>query len=331
MILIVGLMASVASGAVDPRQIRFDTMQPTDTLIKTMRGIVGKVNEDLLRSGIADPSGRVYFVDGNKSTAGNGSSWDDAFNTLSAAMAASHADIAVSAYRKWAARNTIFVIADGITEDITKLAQKTDIIGLGSNDAFNGLAKITGSWIIPDTTSYMGCRFYNMYFTDSGATPIWDLDTQNGIEFHNCRFEATALTTIGLQLEECNRIVVNKCLFTMFGTSRAFATACLVVVQDTDPAYEITIANSRFVTDHIGIDWNETATYDCWIRDNYFLTDGMCVDAEDTVGLMVVENRMVTTLEPADNTSNDFNIAYAIRNMVTGASSSLMIPTFSDD
>jgi len=299
----------------------------TDLLIDRFKD----VDTSLASRGIADPSGTVYWVDGNRSTAGNGLTLDTAFNTLSAAMAASHANIAVTSRRKWASRNTIFVIADGITEDITALAQKTDIIGLGSNDAFNGLAKITGSWIIPDTTGYMGCRFYNMFFTDAGATPIWDLDTQGGIEFHNCRFEATALTTIGLQFEECNLLVVNNCKFTYFGGTRGFTTACIVVVSDTDPAYEITFSNNSFISGAVGIDWNEATSYDCWIRDNYFLTDGMCVDTDDITGVMVVENRMVTTLEPADNTSNDFNIAYAIRNMVTGASSSLMIPTFSDD
>jgi len=112
-LLLVSLATSVAFGQVDESKIRFTTVQPAQTLVKTLRGMAGEINASV-RVPAADPSGRIYYVDGNKSSAGNGSSWDDAYNTLSAAMAASHANIAVASRRAWATRNTIYVIADAI-------------------------------------------------------------------------------------------------------------------------------------------------------------------------------------------------------------------------
>ena len=51
----------------------------------------------------AQRAGEVYFVDGNKTDdSGDGSTWDDAYKYLSTAMAASHANIALTANRNWA-------------------------------------------------------------------------------------------------------------------------------------------------------------------------------------------------------------------------------------
>jgi len=265
-----------------------------------------------------DFQGTIYYVDGNKITAGTGTGgWDNAFNTLSAAMAASHANIADTTRRAWASRNTIYVRADGITEDITKLCDKTDIIGVGSNDAYNGLAKITGSWIIPDTVSYIGCRFYNMFFIDSGASAIMDIDTQPGLEFHNCHFEATALTTIGLQIEESNFLVVDNCEFSMVSSTMAFTASAIKIMQDTDAIYDCKITNN-IIMGAIGIDWDETASYNCWITDNYICSTGMTIDCEDD-NVFVINNRLITDIDTTTSTAGyDFNIQLAAGNIQMG-------------
>jgi len=76
--------------------------------------------------------GQVYYVDGNViNDSGDGTSWATAYQKLSTAMAASHANIGLASNRAWAARNIIYVRGDEITEDFTAMAQKTDIIGVG--------------------------------------------------------------------------------------------------------------------------------------------------------------------------------------------------------
>ena len=336
MILVVGLMASTLNGAVDPRQISFDTMQPTDTLVKTMRGLVGKINEDVLRAGVADPSGRVYFVDGNKITAGTGSSWSDAYNTLSAACAASHADMAVSAYRKWAARNTIFVIGDAITEDLTKLAQKTDIIGLGSYNQYKK-AGIIGAHVIEAaaTAHYMGCRIYNLQFRDDDAGGIlFDIPiNQNGIEFINCDFQSNATDTIALRLGGCHDTKIAGCTFRTNTSGVGFSTAAIQVSEGAGALTNVNIIGNQINAGAgIGIDWNETTTINSWIIGNYIhSTAAMGIDTDDEAGVMVFDNRILTSgLASADNTSNDFNILYAGNNVCTGNNTTIHIPAQTD-
>ena len=112
-----------------------------------------------------NPSGgKDYFVDGNtQNTIQDGATWATAFDTLAEALAASHARIGTAAYRSWAVRNRIFVVGDALVEDLTALAQKTDVIGVGQCDGFGPGARIQGNHVI-GTTSYAGCRLINLAF-----------------------------------------------------------------------------------------------------------------------------------------------------------------------
>jgi len=265
--------------------------------------------------------GQVYYVDGNKvSDSGDGVSWSTAYKYLSTAMAASHANIATN--RNWAARNTIYVRGDEITEDMVTLAQKTDIIGVGSNGAY-GKAGVTGSWIIPDTINYMGCHFYNMMFTDAGATALFDIDTQTGLEFHDCLFDSGAATTIGLQVEESGWFVVDNCEFSRVSSALGFATAAIFVVDDTDAFYGARITNSRVNGFAIGIDWNEDESYNCIIGDNTIYATGMPIDCESD-SVVVVRNMLMTAVDCdtyAIGTGFDFDLKKAAGNILMGSGS----------
>lgn len=315
------VLSTISFGTVDVTEINFRNVQ-SGNLDKNLRGWVTTLNTDITLSGGSlglRSGGTVYYVDGNKSTAGNGTSWDDAFNTLSAAMAASHANIAVSSRRAWATRNTIYVRADGITEDLTTMAQKTDIIGVGSDDAFEK-ALITGTWIIPDTTSYLGCHFYNMLFQDDGAGgALFDIDTQSGIEFHNCWFRPNATDTIGLQVEECQNIVVNNCFFGEQGTNGDFTASAIKVVDDTDAVWNYRITNNIIYSDAIGIDWDETGSEGNLIAHNFMYTVGIGIDEEGDK-VFCIGNRMVTAVDTGTYTAGfDFSEARAIDNIITGS------------
>jgi len=283
----------------------------TDLLLDRFKG----VDTSLARSGIADPTGTVYWVDGNRSTAGNGLTFDTAFNTLSAAMAASHANIAVTSRRKWASRNTIFVIADEIEEDLTTMAQKTDIIGLGSNDGYPGYAEIRGTWIVPSTVSYPGCRFYNMMFVDAGATPIWDVDGQYGLEFHNCIFNASAASTGGILASECSYMKVDNCRFEAVSSSVEFDTYGIKIENDTNAIYGVRILNSFIQTAGIGIDWDETESYNCIIDGCTIRSTGLWVDEEGD-GVIVQNNIAYTAVDCDTSTAGyDFLLANAANNL----------------
>ncbi len=220
-----------------------------------------------------------------------------------------------------------------MTEDHIVLAQKTDIVGVGSSNV-NDRPYVIGTWVIPNTDSWMGCHFYNLYFKDDGAGGVlFKVALQGGLQFHNCAFEAAATDTITIELTNCDYdIKIDNCDFLRVAGA-SFSTAAIQIVDGASAfTTGITISNNRIYSDGIGVDWNEqTDVFDCWIRDNFFRTAAMCVDSDDTVGLVVANNHMVTLLEPADDTGNNFNIAYAVNNMVTGASSTLYIPTYSDD
>jgi hypothetical protein len=320
LLTIVLMLCATAFGEVPLAEVNFVNVQ-AGNFDQTLRRWMGILNQDIVESsGIWSmlSGGTVYYVDGNKTTAGNGTSWDDAYNTLSAAMAASHANIAVSSRRAFASRNTIFVRADEITEDLTTMAQKTDIIGVGSNDGYKK-AGITGTWIIPDTVSYLGCRFFNMMFTDEGATAIFDLDTQGGIEFHNCLFDGGTSTTIGLQAEESSWLVVNNCEFSRVNVNLGFSASAIKIVDDTNRIFGCRITNNIIMTAGIGIDWDETQSSNCWITDNYINATGLTIDEEGD-GVFVVRNRLITAVDTSTSTAGyDFSLALAADNVQTGS------------
>ena len=136
-------------------------------------------------------AGTNFYVDGNAGDdTEDGLSWGTAFKTLAVGLAVSHANIALNAWG-WAARNRIYCKGDALTEDLVLLAQKTDIIGVGSYNQWFGCGLIGNH--VPISSTGIGVRFYNMYFrAPAGGGDIFTLNsTQRGIEFHNCFFDAT--------------------------------------------------------------------------------------------------------------------------------------------
>jgi hypothetical protein len=275
--------------------------------------------------GSAELQGDIWYVDGNAATTGgDGKSWASPMQSLITAMAASHADIARSADRQWAARNTIYVKGDEIVEDYTALAQKTDIIGVGSNSGY-GKAGITGTWIIPSTTAYMGCHFYNIMFNDAGATPIWDIDGQGGIEFHNCLFDASVASTGGILASECNWLVIDNCEFSAVSQSVEFDTYAIKIEDDTNAIYGVRIMNNIIETAGIGIDWDEASAYNCWVIDNCIYATGLVID-DDGDNTRYVGNKLITAVDVdthGENTGWDFNPNLSIGNELIGSASEI--------
>lgn len=164
----------------------------------------------------------IYYCDNNCGNDSNdGLSWASPFKTLAHALEVSHADIASGMFG-WAARNVIYYRADAETADLTKLAQKTDIVGVGSYD-HRPRPGIIGNHVI-GTASYMGCRFFNVHFkTPAAGGDIFTIPTeQSGIEFHGCLFDGNSTTkaTGAIVATSVESLVIQDCV-----TQGAFSDA----------------------------------------------------------------------------------------------------------
>ena len=157
--------------------------------------------------------GADYYVDGNirdadAETTSDTSSWDKPYKVLSTAIAASNKSIALSANRWWARRNRIFVCGDQeITESLTNLPEKCDIIGMGFD--VESMPRITGQHTqAAGGGGYgYGTRFFNCGFMGSSTGATFKFVTNNmAIEFYGCKFWPNAAgQTHCIHLDDDNR------------------------------------------------------------------------------------------------------------------------------
>lgn len=267
--------------------------------------------------------GTIYYVDGNMAASGgDGLTWETACQSLVTALAKSHANIAVSAQRNWAARNTIYVRGDFVTEDLTKLAQKTDIVGVGSANQYKK-GGVIGKHVIEAaaTAHYMGCRIFHMHFRDDDAGGIlFDIPIdQNGIEFHYCEFQYNSTDTIGLRLGGNHDMVIKNCVFRPNTSGAGFSTAAVQILNGAGSITNLNISENQIFSSGIGIDLDETIALNSWITGNFFKTTGMPIDDESD-DIFVIGNRGITDVDTATYTAGfDFSEAKAIDNIITGS------------
>lgn len=236
--------------------------------------------------------GTTYYVDGNAGDDTNdGLSWESAFKKLSVAMAASHANIAAGA-TGWASRNRIFVKADAITEDLVLLAQKTDVIGVGSMD-WRAKAQIVGNHVIPNTAETHGCRFFNLEFKGPAAGgDLWTLTDQHGVEFIGCDFLATSTTaaTGAILATACVDLRVEGCRF-----MGAYSDAVMEV--GAGQADGLVIKDCFVQGANTGLEISADATFAAgrygMIQGNVFATTGACI-VDGVAKSYVIGNRLFT-------------------------------------
>lgn len=236
---------------------------------------------------------KTYYVDGNAGLDTNaGTSWDKAYKTLAVAMAASHASIAASS-KGWAARNRIFFKADGSVENLTKFAQKTDVIGVGSMD-WRSKARLEGNHVIPGTTSYMGCRFINVEFSGPAAVggDIITMSSQHGIQFIGCSFRGNSTTaaTGAILPIACVDLKIIDCDFT-----GAYSDA--VIELGAGQADGFTVKNCFIQGANTGIEVPVTVTYaanKCGIIKDCVISSTLeCIN--DALGTtFIINNRLRT-------------------------------------
>jgi hypothetical protein len=234
--------------------------------------------------------GTTYYVDCNAGADTNdGLSWAYPMKKLSVALAASHANIAADS-TGWASRNRIFFKGDQTAtaegENLTKLAQKTDIIGVGSTD-WKHKPQLIGNHTVTAGTQYLGCRFINVAFHGpvlSGGD-IFTVTGQHGLSFIGCTFDGTSTmpATAALLMTACQMLTVKDCVF--FG---AFSDAVIEIAAGA--ADNLVIEGNHIQGANMGIDISDSATFSAdrygLIRNNIFNVTTIIVN--DAAGKSVI-------------------------------------------
>ena len=261
----------------------------------------------------------VFYVDANRLNDGDGKTWKSAYNSLATGLAAAHTYMSTTTNRAWGHRATVYVCGDDIDETLTKFAEKTDVIGVGSTNQ-HPRPRLEGTHVLEATTedTYHGCRFFNIeFYADTAGAMVTLPANQNGICFDNCVFNGNALATHGIVSTSNNDMKITNCTFL-----GGFTTACIKV--SAGATSNVIIRDNMIQGQGIGIDFDCTTStaIDCWAIDNLIHTVGLPIDSEsDTafLSLAVVGNRMITDVNTGTVTAGyDFVLGMANGNTITG-------------
>jgi hypothetical protein len=273
-----------------------------------------------------DISGSTYFVDGNSGLDSNdGSSWEKAFKTVAKGLAISHADIARGSDR-WARRNTVYIAGDSFEENLTKLAQKTDVIGMGSCD-YLPMARIIGNHPI-GSVGYDGCRFINVGFKSpaAGGDIITLNNYHNGISFLGCDFNGNSTTaaTGAIVATACESLTIKNCVF-----DGPFSDA--VIELGAGETNSLLIQGNIIAGADEGIMTSATLTTTVragWIIGNYIKSTLCCINDTGSNVLHVVGNRGITLADHGVVGAGAIvcNSALALDNQFTSSSQTFYYP-----
>jgi len=162
-----------------------------------------------LKNGQLPISGRTYYV--SKSGNGvDGLSWETAFNTIAAAIAASNTYIAVTANSY--SRNRMYIDGGNLWQEVlVTLPNQCDMIGVGARTGWR--PTIYGTTTI--TTACPGFHAYNiMFYNPTTSVPVITMPAgSHGFEFHHCIIANGdgMASTVGIQSTNNNDFVIDDC------------------------------------------------------------------------------------------------------------------------
>ena len=273
---------------------------------------------ELKRLRIPNPTGADdFYVDGNVGATGSGTI-NYPFSTIAEAIAASNTSIAKVDNRWWARRNRVFVMGDTLTEDLTQLPTKADVIGIGSYDG-NPQPGLYGTH--STAAEAYGTRFFNMWFKGkAAATPVFTLagaSGASGIQFLDSTFDGTLGTmTSAILATAMSRLQVIGCDFT--GT---FVTSYISFGAGEMGGARI-IGNNMLGTAAKGIITNgsATATWTPLVNDNTIHSTGLVIDDDGNV-LWGSGNRFICDTDPTADSTGAFDVTQAnwVDNKYTGS------------
>ena len=280
---------------------------------------------------LINPSGAPdFYVDNNSTnTVNDGATWATAFLTLTPAMAAAAAYIASGG--KAARRPRIFVAGDSLTEDLTTLAPKTDIIGVGQCDGFGPGARILGNHVI-GAGAYPGTRFFNLAFKDNDATgTIFTVPgTTSNLEFHNCDFLSGTASVVAVKLTGVTDAWIQACRFIGSWVS-SWSTAALSLLG---ACHRLRVEYNHFGNTHatgVGalIDAGFTANGFARFERNIFNTTAMAYN-DAAAAVSAINNVFIVGTAKAVNTSIVYSAAKSAGNLITGSDGAIHAPVTTD-
>lgn len=287
---------------------------PTDSLYAEINGVPQKYGMSTLLN--TNPSGaQDYFVDLNRAASGDGKTWDTAFGTIAEAITASNVSIGLTANRWWARRNRIFVCGDGITESLTVLPEKTDVIGVGSD--LYPFPRVIGHQHI--AAAKVGCRFINMGFQDTDGTNHWVIPAAcHGLQFIDCTFiPKSGGTTVGLAITDTACMRITNCKFDIGGGSMTHIYGTAISLLGTI-GHETEISGNR-ITASVGfLTAGTLACLGSVFAENVIRSTGKPIN--DASGkYQVVNNRMMTDINIGTTTDGyTFTLGLSAGNILTG-------------
>ncbi|MFZ2809466.1 MAG: hypothetical protein WAZ60_24035 [Desulfosalsimonadaceae bacterium] len=262
------------------------------------------------------PKAGVYYVDLNVAATGGGSP-DHPFATIAEAITASNASIGLAANRWWARRNRIFVCGDGITENLTVLPEKCDIIGCGSD--LVPYPRIIGHHTI--ALAKVGCRLINLGFlVDGTGVGITIPAGCHGFQILGGMMQASnAGNTVGIQITDSALFKIQG--FEIHQSPTTYATGIFAVgiaVAGVASTHQFLI-DDCFVEATEGIDVVASSpAYGSRISNNTVKATALTID-ENSDTVMVINNRLITAANIGTTTDGyNFNLALAAGNILTG-------------
>lgn len=270
----------------------------------------------------------IFYVDGNVVSSGNGLSWLSAVKTLTEGLAMAHAYMSTSGNRAWAHRATVYCCGDTLAENLVILAEKTDIIGVGSNSGFKK-CPLYGNHV-PVTTNCWGTRWYNMDFGSATQGILWTLTSiSGGIEFNGCQFQSRGPAhTIAVKATAIGFLTIQDCDFA--AAPADFSTVGIEILAG-DAAD--TIIRNNLIVGAIGVRINASTTATAghiWINNNVIRTSGETIT--DNSSLAIVTNNQLITAANTGTTTAGYtgNLALWANNLLTGSTKTDQIPFISE-
>ena len=278
-----------------------------------------------------NPSGgQDYFVDLNASSASSavamaahdltvdGTSWSSAFQLIESAITASNISIGLTANRWWARRNRIFVCGDGITESLTVLPEKTDIIGVGSD--LYPFPRVTGVHNI--AVAKVSVRFINMGFQATGTGDLFQIPAAcHGLQFIGCTFTAASgANAKALEITDSAHVRIIGCDFLTAagGVTGIFARA--VSLEGTASIHDFVATDNRIICAASAFVLAAGELNGSLVARNYIKQHGADVAVNDASNeCSFVDNRIISNQgSQAASSFATWNAKLAVNNICTG-------------
>lgn len=293
-------------------------MAPSHRTRRAIRGVYNWVQDDIDAAYYKNPWGaQDYYVDGNRVTSGDGTSWDEAVDDLSDAITLSNTSIGLAGNRWWARRNRIFACGDQeLNEDLTVLPEKCDVIGVGVD--LYPFPRVIGNHVI--AALKVGCRFINMGFNAEADADLFDLPAGcHGLAFLDCTFTPVmAGTTKALEINNAAHVRIIGCRFVVgAGGPTLFDQA---IHFEGTIHHDCVVANNVIIgTIGIGISEAGATCYGSIIDNNIIRATGLCID--DKSDDWLVTNNMIISDAAGDGGGADAvvdcNLQLAAGNRIT--------------